>query len=472
MTPPRRALDARDPRAHKRNRRLELVAAFAGDDAEKARAPRALFAAYEAWLAEPREIRDIVLLAQRFSLWQRRRPKGALAEAMRRASDGDAPGALKAALRGLAEIPLPGREAARAAYAAVIERIDQRVAARLFEAQSGWRAGDPACAGGLALFANLSRNGQPWLAEALDRALGAAAGALRAPLTEARIEVADRNEADVSRLGEIIARLVSDSGVWDSTGGRAARLVWTTRSYDLAVPLLRRFPDLAGSQLGAWLAAMADGSGGADAGDNPAIARVAAAERDSEALWDRLADPRLRLAVIGNSPCDIGRGLGPEIDGHDMVVRFNLAPEDGSFVADYGARCDVKMLNLAVMAEAAPKTRAAVLLLAQSNAASGDFRPVAAAQALERSLAFVPDDTRRRLTARIGRNPSAGLLLLGRLHEVRGSLAGVSTYGFSLVDQVEDPAATHYFDVARPGYHDWRAERALLDAWRSETAAL
>lgn len=51
-----------------------------------------------------------------------------------------------------------------------------------------------------------------------------------------------------------------------------------------------------------------------------------------------------RLAIIGNAPTLSGRGLGPRIDAHDMIVRFNDCRVRG-FEADVGGRTDILVCN-------------------------------------------------------------------------------------------------------------------------------
>ena len=46
------------------------------------------------------------------------------------------------------------------------------------------------------------------------------------------------------------------------------------------------------------------------------------------------------IAVVGNGPCEIGKGKGKEIDAHDIVIRFNEFHTKG-YEQDYGTRCDV-----------------------------------------------------------------------------------------------------------------------------------
>jgi len=53
------------------------------------------------------------------------------------------------------------------------------------------------------------------------------------------------------------------------------------------------------------------------------------------------------VAVVGNSYLESGRGRGPEIDGHDIVIRFNNAPSEKIFAPDFGEKTTVLSRNLA-----------------------------------------------------------------------------------------------------------------------------
>jgi hypothetical protein len=52
-----------------------------------------------------------------------------------------------------------------------------------------------------------------------------------------------------------------------------------------------------------------------------------------------------RVAFVGRSPVIVGKKLGKEIDGFDVVVRTNYFPIPEEYRADYGERCDVLMLH-------------------------------------------------------------------------------------------------------------------------------
>ncbi len=67
-------------------------------------------------------------------------------------------------------------------------------------------------------------------------------------------------------------------------------------------------------------------------------------------FWDIFA-PILkakRIALIGNGPSLLGQGRGAEIDGHDLVVRFNF-PHISDFAVDVGRRTDLVMVNESIL---------------------------------------------------------------------------------------------------------------------------
>ena len=49
----------------------------------------------------------------------------------------------------------------------------------------------------------------------------------------------------------------------------------------------------------------------------------------------------MRVAVVGCGMSPVGAGLGPEIDGHDLVIRANRAFDVAGKEADWGTRTDI-----------------------------------------------------------------------------------------------------------------------------------
>ena len=47
------------------------------------------------------------------------------------------------------------------------------------------------------------------------------------------------------------------------------------------------------------------------------------------------------VAVVGNGPSQLGKGTGPEIDRHDIVIRFNTYTIDETFCSDYGTKISI-----------------------------------------------------------------------------------------------------------------------------------
>lgn len=190
------------------------------------------------------------------------------------------------------------------------------------------------------------------------------------------------------------------------------------------------------------------------------------AERDR--LWADLADPALRVAVVGNSGIEIGRGHGAAIDAHDVVIRFNDFSVAPDFAPDYGTRTDVLVRTIKDRVKfgrhVGPGTRLVLAGVRFMEKPHSWALPIDLDEAGYRVACF-PDDAADALIARLEARPSAGLTVLALLARLRGSLAGVGTYGFSMIDQIGPEASSaHYFEKARPSSrHDWVGERAIFD---------
>ena len=58
-------------------------------------------------------------------------------------------------------------------------------------------------------------------------------------------------------------------------------------------------------------------------------------------LMGLLRDKTRSVAIVGNSPCELGSGKGPLVDLHDFVARFNLFSISEEFARDYGRKCSI-----------------------------------------------------------------------------------------------------------------------------------
>jgi len=57
------------------------------------------------------------------------------------------------------------------------------------------------------------------------------------------------------------------------------------------------------------------------------------------------------IAIVGNAPTELNKSKGSTIDEADVVVRFNRFSTDKKFHIDYGKRCDLWVVNPAIIKE-------------------------------------------------------------------------------------------------------------------------
>jgi hypothetical protein len=65
-----------------------------------------------------------------------------------------------------------------------------------------------------------------------------------------------------------------------------------------------------------------------------------------EKYVDQFGD-NVKIAIVGNGPHELGRGRGAEIDGHDIVVRFNDYNDSEKFACDYGKKANIVIFSTA-----------------------------------------------------------------------------------------------------------------------------
>lgn len=188
-------------------------------------------------------------------------------------------------------------------------------------------------------------------------------------------------------------------------------------------------------------------------------------EAGREMLEATLRDPGRSIAVVGNSPSEIGRGRGAEIDAHDIVIRFNDFLAEPPFDQDYGRKVDMNFQTYAIGSRPQPprNLQNAEELLVQRHAFNvfdpRDWTPVLQLHKEGRRLAYLPRAAYIAAAAKLGATPSAGYCVASYLKELRGKIDRSDFFGFSFVDQVEGQRRAHYFNDERPSLiHDWRLE--------------
>jgi hypothetical protein len=191
--------------------------------------------------------------------------------------------------------------------------------------------------------------------------------------------------------------------------------------------------------------------------------------KHSDILLESLvSDEAVSVAVVGNSPCEIGCRAGALIDAHDVVIRFNRFATGGTLAADYGTKTtiEVRAFGAFPAEEEKPNTRPMFLtghniMLRQLN-----WDRVLRHWRAKRAIAQLPSHVYRYLIATLNATPSAGLVVLYALRQLRGKLKRNSVFGFSLIDQIQTrDSRAHYFDSEKASSkHDWRSERVVFDS--------
>jgi hypothetical protein len=173
------------------------------------------------------------------------------------------------------------------------------------------------------------------------------------------------------------------------------------------------------------------------------------------------------ICVVGNSPCDIGRGLGPAIDDHAVVIRFNNFSTSPEHAQDYGTKCDVwcrspSYRHVNRRSTFKPSLTIAVAPL-QWRIENGQDMPIEY-MGQNDPLDVAPVELVTATAVRCGAPPSSGLLTLAWIESILGGLDGVSSCGFALTDQ--ENGLKHYFknpERKKAPPHDWGREREVLN---------
>lgn len=174
------------------------------------------------------------------------------------------------------------------------------------------------------------------------------------------------------------------------------------------------------------------------------------------------------LCVVGNHSGLIGSGLGPDIDAHDCVIRFNQYRSAASNPGDVGEKADV-WVRMPGVARENIDFRGRWVVISGPDLRYRLSNWHAVRELLERDVPMltVPLDTWRDVVAKLAAPPSAGLLFLAWLRQLRGEgLKGVGIAGFQRVEEQTASAYHHAIPGKQAGHrHNWPLERGLLAEW-------
>ena len=184
-------------------------------------------------------------------------------------------------------------------------------------------------------------------------------------------------------------------------------------------------------------------------------------------LMNLLRDKNYSIAIVGNSPCEIGSGKGLSVDSHDLVARFNLFSISEKFACDYGRKCSIHVrhpederINDASLASDWTVINRPDLVYRQRK-----WKNVLALSIAGARLSALPTGFHQPLYRTLRAEPSAGITFCALVKAVRGHLPRTSCFGFSFVDQTgKSPTSAHYFGNSRPSFkHHWTREKVMLE---------
>lgn len=194
-------------------------------------------------------------------------------------------------------------------------------------------------------------------------------------------------------------------------------------------------------------------------------------ERDTQQAWSELAHEE-NLAVVGNSPCELGLRRGAQIDQHATVVRFNAFDLAAPYAPDYGTQVDWVVRSAAqddnLELDAQYQHKTIVISYIGFLARFRRWSMVQRLQADGHRVCCYPAHLHQGLIQTLKRSPSAGLSVVWLLKQLRADpQPSVDYYGFAFTDQVgESATSSHYFEAAEPSLrHAWQQERDYFEAW-------
>lgn len=178
------------------------------------------------------------------------------------------------------------------------------------------------------------------------------------------------------------------------------------------------------------------------------------------AFVDYLQKHRDSIAIVGNSPCELGKGKGAEIDAHAVIIRLNNFDVTPPFAADYGSKTTVWVRGRNRRTRERSE-EFAFIVYAASHLFSHpfDWQEKVAPYQMRNIDTLHFGALYHRLYHRLGSPPSSGLLTVQAICDIIGSEAKPDCYGFAFTDHLRPGARSHYFErftISRQ--HDWIKE--------------
>lgn len=176
-----------------------------------------------------------------------------------------------------------------------------------------------------------------------------------------------------------------------------------------------------------------------------------------------------KIAIVGNSPCELNKQKGKLIDSYDVVIRFNNFEINENTKADYGEKVSVKACTPSLETLKLKEDAGCIdfMLLPKANNFIPGFRLnylMNLSQAGTRIAMFDIEYFMRKYDMRIF---SLGLSMILWFAENKDLAQLVTVFGFSLTDQLD--GVKHYFSGdpsagKQLSFHKWSKEALILNS--------
>jgi len=197
--------------------------------------------------------------------------------------------------------------------------------------------------------------------------------------------------------------------------------------------------------------------------------------KETSNLWNKLEKTRNNfltyienksIAIVGNSPCEIGKHRGKDIDNHDIVIRFNNYILDNDTTIDYGKKENIWCISPAFNTIKFRNDLSKYNFILSIEAALFSFsysKLKYIKWLVDGDIPFFYVDGRYELRYKTNLHIiSLGLYILDLLSKHTDVINKIDTYGFSFIDAENNPNR-HYFKgdpvpTNQLKFHNWNKE--------------
>ena len=180
-------------------------------------------------------------------------------------------------------------------------------------------------------------------------------------------------------------------------------------------------------------------------------------------VWDTLTNPQnetnfrdfvinKKIAVGGNSGCQLGKSTGEDIDSNDIVIRFSNYPQNPEYIVDYGSKTNIWVRNSSESLVHKEDISGYEFVIWKDNFKHFEVR----SNYLDimynyivnyPNKLFIINESYYKSLADISSIdlPSAGCIVLWYLYQILGGFDNLDVYGFAFLNKDYNDSG-HYYD--------------------------